>query len=536
LLAACAASLAAVGFVWQLTSLAGVVPFDGSPEVLRVRAKAILQEIRHEGSARDYAWQITEDGPHLRHLAGVRRGASPFAGIGQAVPTPLTFLYRQSPEEMRPRGVTGGVMFDDPPPGVPGEALITLDSRGRLTSLRALPIAGGHGTETAAEPDWSPVISAMDLRGAVLQPAAPTRVPPFAAELRRAWTTTVDGEPVVIEAAAYNGRVVYAERFGPWQQRAVSYPGLPPGLAAGPAQTMLALLWMATLAAVALLARRNLNMGRGDRRGAMRVAAFVLAAGVVFSIAGRHWVIDASWLWMTVSTQLGAALFSAALVWLFYLGLEPSARRHWPQLLVGWSRLLEGRWRDPLVGQGVLAGILLGTLLPVVATLPELGGRLLGAPGAQPSFWIGSMAPATRYLSAVGSMALTGLKNALGILGFMVVVRSAFRHNAAVLAVTGFVAALGAISGVEPRALDMVQAFISGAVTVWFLRRFGLLALAAGLAVNYAVRQTPWTLDPTQWFAWRPAFTCVLVIGLAVWGFVNVLGRQSPFAAVDLDS
>jgi hypothetical protein len=223
-------------------------------------------------------------------------------------------------------------------------------------------------------------------------------------------------------------------------------------------------------------------------------------------------------------------------VWLFYLGLEPSARRHWPQLLVGWSRLLEGRWRDPLVGQGVLAGVLLGTLLPVVATLPELGGRLFGAPGAQPSFWIGSMAPAMRYLSAVGSMALTGLKNALGILGFMVVVRSAFRHNAAVLAVTGFVAALGAISGVEPRALDMVQAFISGAVTVWFLRRFGLLALAAGLAVNYAVRQTPWTLDPTQWFAWRPAFTCVLVIGLAVWGFVNVLGRQSPFAAVDLDS
>jgi len=535
LLVACVASLAAAGFIWQWTSLAGLVPFEGSPEVLRAKARTILQEIRHEGAAEDHGWDIVPDGAHLRYLATERRDTYPFAGVGRARPTPLTFRYRQSPEPLRPLGITGTVMFDDPPPGIPGESQITLDSKGRLTSLRARPAGGAQPEGPSAEPDWSPVLSAMGLAGPDLQEAVPARIPPFAAEVRRAWTAAVDGERVTVEGAAYRGRIVYAERFGAWQVSQAGGRVPPAGLANRPAQTLLAVLWMATLAAVALLARRNVNMGRGDRRGAMRVAAIMLAAGVTFSIAGRHWVFDASWLWMVVSTQLGGPLFNAALVWLFYLGLEPSARRYWPQLLVGWTRMLEGRWRDPLVGQGLLAGVLLGTLLPAVATLPELSGRVFGVAGAQPSFWIASLSPAMNYLSAIGGMALMGLKNSLGILGFMVVARFLVKPDTGVLAATAFVAALAATSGVAPFALDMAQAFITGAVIVLFLKRFGLLALTVGTAVNYVIRQTPWTFDPAQWFAWRPALTCVLVLAVAAWGFLNVLGRQSPFAAVDID-
>jgi serine/threonine-protein kinase len=535
LLMACVASLAAAGVIWQWTSLGGLVPFEGSPEVLRAKARTVLQEIRHEGAAEDHAWDIVPDGAHLRYLATERRNTYPFARVGQAIPVPLTFRYRQSPEPLRPLGITGTVMFDDPPPGIPGESQITLDSMGRLTSLRARPVGGAQPEGPSAEPDWSPVLLAMGLAGADLQEAVPARIPPFAAEVRRAWTAAVEGERVTIEAAAYRGHIVYAERFGAWQQSRAGGRVPPAGLANRPAQTLLAVLWMATLAAVALLARRNVNMGRGDRRGAMRVAAVMLAGGVTFSIAGRHWVFDASWLWMVVSTQLGGPLFNAALAWLFYLGLEPSARRYWPQLLVGWTRMLEGRGRDPLVGQGLLAGVLLGTFLPVVATLPELSGRFFGVAGAHPSFWIASLSPAMNYLSAVGGMALTGLRDSLGILGFMVVARFLVKLDTAVLAVTAFVAALAATSGVAPFALDMAQAFVTGVIIVLFLKRFGLLALTVGAAVNYVVRQTPWTLDPAQWFAWRPAFTCVLVLAVAAWGFLNVLGRQSPFAAVDVD-
>jgi hypothetical protein len=502
------------------------VPFEGSPEVLQARAKTILKDIRHDDEARDYAWEIVADNLHLRHLARAGREPLPFANVGRAVPSPVLLRYRQSPADLRPLGVSGTVTSEDPPPLVPGEASVTLDSLGRLTALRVRPVAGGS-RGPLPEPDWSPIISAMDLRGVTMQLAAPERVPPAAAEIRRAWTGTVGGEQVVVEAAAYNGRIVYAERFGSWQTAPDGPSGATGGLATRPAQTALALMWMITLVAVALLARRNLNMGRGDRRGAMRIAAFVLAVGVVTSVIGRHWVVDAQWLWTVVSTQLGAALFNAALVWLFYLGLEPSARRHWPQLLIGWTRLLEGRWRDPLVGKGLLAGVLFGTLAPVVATLPELGGRLFGVAGAQPSFWGSSLAPAMIYLSATGSWALVGLRNALGIVGFMVVARFALRSDTAVSVVAALAAATAATSSVAPFALDLTQAAITGVAAVFVVRRFGLLALAAGLAVNYVVRQTPWTLDYSRWFAWRP--------GLAAWGFVSVLGRQSAFAAPDLD-
>jgi serine/threonine-protein kinase len=536
LLAACALSLAAAGFVWQWTSLAGLAPFEGSPDVLRARARTILRDLGHQDAARDHAWEIAADHPHLDYLAGARRSSIPFAAVGRAVPTPLIFSYRQSPDQLRPLDVAGAVTVDDPAPLVPREASLDLDSLGRLTFLRVLPPASDRDGSSAAEPDWTPLISAAGLRGIALQPAAPARVPPVAADTRRAWTATVDGEPVRLEAAAYDGHIVFAARQGPWHEPRAGSPGTGSWSANQPAQTVLALTWMGTLIAAGLLARRNLRMGRGDRRGAQRVAACVLAIGFVDSIIGRHWVVDAPWLWAVISSRQGTALFNAALVWLLYLGLEPSARRHWPQLLIGWTRLLEGRWRDPLVGQGLLAGVLLGTLLPIVATLPELSGRFFGLAGAQPSFSASSLAPPAIYLSATGSMALLGLRNSLGLVAFMVVVRVALRSNSAVFVATALVATIAAKAGVAPFALDLAQAAITGVATVLFFRRFGLLALVAGLAVNYVVRQTPWTLDYARWFAWRPGLTCVLVAGLMVWGFVSVLGRQSAFAAPDLDA
>ena len=85
-------------------------------------------------------------------------------------------------------------------------------------------------------------------------------------------------------------------------------------------------------------------------------------------------------------------------------------------------------------------------------------------------------------------------------------------------------------------ALDLAQATICGVATVVLFRRFGLLALTIGLAVNYVVRQTPVEIYLSKWFVWRPGLTCALVIGLVVWVFINVLGRQPVVAAPDLDA
>jgi serine/threonine-protein kinase len=390
------------------------------------------------------------------------------------------------------------------------------------------------------EPDWNALVALADLRGVPLAESVPRWVPPGAFDLRRAWIGQVNGEPVRLEAAAYGGRIVFAKRGGPWNdpeagESAARGPA-GDGAVAGLADAVMPVLWLGVAISVVLLARRHVRLGRGDRHGAIRVATFVLGVGAVADLAARHWVFSAESIWAGVSRYQGRALFSAALVWLCYLGLEPFVRRSAPHLLIGWTRLLGGQWRDPLVGQGLLAGALLGTLWPVVATLPPLAGPLLGLEGAHLRLHAGTLAPAPMYLAAIAWSALNGVINALALVAFMVTSRLVLRNGAVVAVLTAAAATLASIMGVQPAALDLAQAAISGVAAVWFMRRFGLLALATALAINWAVRATPWTLDPSVWFAWRAGLTAVLILGVATWGFLNVLGRQSPFPSMNLDA
>lgn len=39
-----------------------------------------------------------------------------------------------------------------------------------------------------------------------------------------------------------------------------------------------------------------------------------------------------------------AGFTTGGIVSIFYLAVEPFVRRHTPQLLIGWARLIEGRW------------------------------------------------------------------------------------------------------------------------------------------------------------------------------------------------
>ena len=69
-------------------------------------------------------------------------------------------------------------------------------------------------------------------------------------------------------------------------------------------------------------------------------------------------VDEAAWLLGIAGWSMLWGLFS----WLAYISAEPYVRRWWPQTLVSWARLLEGRGRDPLVGRDVLVGVAIGVL------------------------------------------------------------------------------------------------------------------------------------------------------------------------------
>ena len=106
-----------------------------------------------------------------------------------------------------------------------------------------------------------------------------------------------------------------------------------------------------------ILALRNLRLGRGDLRGAQRVAAvFVVLHMAGWLLWGKH-VWDGPALVVSFLANLSWTLWEGLSLFTLYLGLEPFVRRRWPDSLISWSRLLAGRFRDPLVGRDLLLGM-----------------------------------------------------------------------------------------------------------------------------------------------------------------------------------
>lgn len=115
-----------------------------------------------------------------------------------------------------------------------------------------------------------------------------------------------------------------------------------------------------TFAAI-LLAWRNMLAGRSDLRGARRLAVcmFVIAfAETAFSFAPQPGLLMAGMM---------TALSTSARVWIYYVAVEPLARRIWPEMLVTWSRALAGRIHDPGVGRDILYGTVSGILFTLFA-------------------------------------------------------------------------------------------------------------------------------------------------------------------------
>jgi hypothetical protein len=139
-------------------------------------------------------------------------------------------------------------------------------------------------------------------------------------------------------------------------------------LLTGPIRTSLVPIFLvvaAMIAAVAIFARRNLRAGRGDRRGAFRLSAFVFATMFLAWFFGESHVATL-WEVVLVTMALSWALLTSGFCWLAYVAVEPFVRRRWPEVLVSWARLLGGEFRDPLVGRELLVGCVGGIALALI--------------------------------------------------------------------------------------------------------------------------------------------------------------------------
>src|SRR5262249_8726097 len=108
----------------------------------------------------------------------------------------------------------------NPPPTLSGMITLTLDQKGRLVSLLAIPVQAEAGdSPRAARVDWPALFADAGLPPTRFSAAEPQWTPPVFADARAAWTRAYRDRPDVpirVEAASAFGKPVYFEIVAPW--------------------------------------------------------------------------------------------------------------------------------------------------------------------------------------------------------------------------------------------------------------------------------------------------------------------------------
>jgi hypothetical protein len=444
------------------------------------------------------------------------------------------------------------VSAHDPSPVAVGDAYLELDSSGRLMELQVVPSRRDAGPAPAGAIDWSPLVAAASLDPGRLKPAEPLWGPLYAFDTRAAWEGASDDEPTRVEAAARHGRVVYFRAAPTWMAQPARWDVVAPRAYAFQ-ERLNAVLILGSIAFFAVLAVRNLRLGRGDRRGAGRLSAMMAAMLALGNVLTRHWSaasgasgsgaagpvmegLGTIGPTQQVVATLGPPLFLALAIWLAYVGFEPYVRRRWPHLLIASTRLLDGRWRDPLVGRSLMTGVAgaIATFLLIFAG--NLAGRLAGWGAVVPTFAAGTLDGVMPFAGYIARITSVSSLIAVIYLAILLLARLVLRSTAAawlgLIAVcfAMFVAWGRVFLGPSPAVVGLF-AFAVTAGSVAVLWRGGLLALAVWIVAIVVLRDTPWTPALTQWYAWPTWFSATRIAGLLVWGFRNVLGRQSAFSS-----
>ncbi len=522
-LGALVAGIALLAWLAGRTALHRMIPFDRPPAVLVDRAQDVLRKAGLTERPEDRAFGISRNEDVLGWLEKRDRSASRFAPLGSGRLGAVGFWYRQSPRPMASTDLLGRVTPREPPSDVSGMAAVSLDEGGRLLELRVVPAQVGGKGEAGKEPDWAPLFAAAGLDPGEFAREAPAWLPPFYADVRASWKGSLPdlvGVPIRVEAAGYLGRPVYFKVIGPWV-RAASMEAEPREGTRRFAQNFAVVLLLGGLAFALALARRNLRSGRGDLRGATRMA--LAAVGLYLA----QWALGANHLasmgaeFASFVRGTGLALFVGAFVWLLYLALEPAVRRRWPGTLVSWSRLLAFRFRDPLVGRDVLVGGAIGVGLALLDPLRVIVTAWLGAPPARPlEVNLDAVVGARGFLGHLLAVPTGAMLGPMLVLFLIVGLRTLLRSQWVAL-VAASLLFLPTVSFGDTPAVDLAFGLLAIAIQVLVLMRLGLHALIIVAVFGILLGSYPLTTDPSSWYAGASLATMALAALLGGYGFVT---------------
>ncbi|HEX6085226.1 MAG TPA: serine/threonine-protein kinase [Thermoanaerobaculia bacterium] len=490
LLVAIVAALLFVTLVSGRTRLHRIIPLDRSPELLQETAAKLARDAGY-AAPRDTRWGF------------------------ELEPEPvITFWYRQSPQPLVAADL-GLIRRDDPPSLTSGMVRVELDPSGRLKYFEGVPPQVDPPASAVA--NWRDFFVAAGLDPSRFRPIETQWTPPQHSDSRLAWS---DGTRR-IEAASYRGRPTYFDVIGPGRKpsRQVA-PRIPQ-----PAFTVLLLaFYFGALSLAALLAWKNLRLGRGDRRGAFRLAALTFAARMLLWVALAHHVPSVSEVAALVEA-LQSALYWGCTIGLLHLALEPFVRRRWPEWIISWSRLLAGDVRDPLVGRDLLIGGAFGGAILVADQLSALvqGRPMVASPRLYDLGLLGARGFVGAFVNQLSAAFLFSFIVISIVLFFTMLTR---RRAVAVGLCWLLVYALFSLNAADGSAAGYALAAIVPTLLMAVLVRFGVLALVSAMFFFHFSAFYPVTTELTAWYATSFILETIALLAVTLYGFRTSLAGQ----------
>jgi Protein kinase domain len=538
-------SLAAVVVLWIANAVPGrsINPLDHLPfvkpyEALKENAREVAQRLGYDEAPSDtwagFGFEYTEY-LHLIRQHGPTSVGEYLSQPGQPV---LLLGYRQDDGPLTPRALNGRVGWSSPAPN-PGDVAVAVDLRGHLAALRVTPSSRETDEGTRAV-DWALLFEVAGLDIGRFEPVTPTIRPESFADTRMAWTGTLpdyEDRSVRIEAAALQGKPIAFSRIissdPRWTAAGRHPPPVPTG-AFSAAEGIILLVLAVTILGAVLLAVRNLERGRGDRKGALRMAGFV------FAMRSLHWTLGGDHvahldLLGPLAIAFSGATALALLAWIGYMACEPYVRRLWPEALVSWTRVLAGRFRDPLVGRDVLIGCTFASIQGLFLVWAFWIAERAGVAGLVPPEDSLIVLRGGRF--AVGELFRIALVSTAAALTFTIIfllLRMLFRKTwiagAVVCLLWGAVQALqfAGLWGLRAGLFGLMLQIAVVAVYVVLLVQFGLLASIAAFFFGGLSRLGIFSLDPSSPLFGIGLFITAVAFAIATYGCqTSMAGRSS---------
>jgi tRNA A-37 threonylcarbamoyl transferase component Bud32 len=517
-----AVALVALTLLYQRVMLINLVPTPKTPAALDDRATEMLAKLGFDTKGQFSALGLSISTAFARFIAGRSTARDRWSQLASGRPESLVLWHRTSPRMLVPldRAAVSGT---NPQLNVSGMTLIAVDASGRLAELVAVPEAFDSG-QARVPPNWNALFEAAGLQMSAFTPVSPTYVPMVFADERMAWEGRLNegsDQTFRIEASAYKGRPVAFEIVGPWSHSPRSAP-IAPSIFDRIVEGISSLVMPGLVVVAVVLAHKNIKAGRGDRRGALRASAVVFTASLAAWLLGAAHFADINREVARVFQQIGAALFDAGLMWVTYLGLEPYIRRFAPDSLIGWTRLISGRWRDPEVGRDILIGVSAGLAMTALYAVHNLVPPLFGRPEPMPLSFDPTVLMSSRYvLASITRTVLEAITNSMlavvGVVALLILLKRVWLAWIAGIVIFVWVVIQGMFTPGTPLLDLMIGAGIIG-IYIGVILYWGLLATIVTLFTHFLLTGAPLTTDLDSWRATAGITFTITLASLALLG------------------